>query len=49
MLRLRPFNAMLPKQDKVGGKPADEMKRRKTVTAKASDFVLIRGLKFRHG
>jgi IS605 OrfB family transposase len=40
---------MLPKRDKVGGKPVDEMKRRKTVTAKASDFVLIRGLRFRHG
>jgi IS605 OrfB family transposase len=48
-LRLRPFNSMLAERTASSGQSAEQMKRRKTVTAKASDFVVIRGVQFRHG
>jgi IS605 OrfB family transposase len=48
-LRLRPFNAMLAKRTNASGQSTDKMKRRKTITAKASDFVVIRGVEFKHG
>jgi IS605 OrfB family transposase len=48
-LRVRPFNAMLPKRTEPAGQSVEKMKRRKTVTAKQSDFVVIRGVEFRHG
>ncbi len=48
-LRLRPFNAMLAERTAVSGQSAEKMQRRKTVTAKASDFVVLRGVRFRHG
>jgi IS605 OrfB family transposase len=48
-LRVRPFNAMLEARDKPTGLDEADMKRRKTVTAKESDYVVIRGLKFTHG
>ena len=48
-LRLRPFNSMFAVRSGPSGKAMGEMMRRKTLTAKASDFVVIRGVKFSHG
>lgn len=48
-LKLRPFNAMLKARAGVSGKDVDVMGRRKTITAKAEDFIIISGLRFSHG
>jgi len=48
-LRVRPFNAMLAERDGPAGQSIEKMKRRKTVTARQSDFLVIRGVDFKHG
>jgi hypothetical protein len=48
-MRVRPFNAMLASRDEVSGQAVADMKRRKTITAKASDHVVIHNIEFKRG